>query len=194
MTSRLPKTDGTPLTTPHAFTATRSARSVTRISPPAPRVPRPSSGNGFLRRRRVLVELRSLVGTRQKPIRAGSLPSRPVPTLRDTHCPTPTHLVLAIPVPQGSDFDEHRLQPTRSYVRLGSSWNPALRPATACAFRGTVFARTPHASLRPAAEARPESARRPAARTRRCRTASRGTRSCRCHPCARRSRLPHSPR
>ena len=102
MTSRLPKTDGTSLTTPHAFTATRSARFVTRISPPAPRVPRPSSGNGFLRRRRVLVELRSLVGTRQKPIRAGSLPSRPVPTLRDTHCPTPTHLVLAIPVPQGS--------------------------------------------------------------------------------------------
>src|SRR4029450_2711087 len=72
--SRLPRTDGTSLTAPHAFTAMRSARYVTRISPPAPRVHRPSSGIGFLRRRRVLVELRSSVGTRQMPIRAGFLP------------------------------------------------------------------------------------------------------------------------
>ena len=93
---------GLRFTAPRAFTAMHSARYVTRISPPAPRVHRPSSGNGFLRRRRVLVELRSSDDARQKPIRAGSLPSRPVPTLRDTHCSTPTHLVLAIPVPQGS--------------------------------------------------------------------------------------------
>src|SRR5688572_30597469 len=70
----------------------QSARYVTRISPPPPRVPRPSSGNGFLRRRRVLVELRSPVDTRQKPIRVGSPPiarcphnARPVLSSSHTH-------------------------------------------------------------------------------------------------------------
>ena len=91
--SRLPRTGGTSLTAPHALTAVQWAPYVTRISPPAPRVHRPSSGNGILRRRRVLVELRSPVDTRQKPIRVGTPPvarcphtARPVPSCSHTLC------------------------------------------------------------------------------------------------------------
>ena len=43
----------------------------TRISPPAPRGHRPSSGKGIPRRWRILVELRSPDDARQRPIRAG---------------------------------------------------------------------------------------------------------------------------
>ena len=46
--------------------------SCTRISPPAPRDHRPSSGKGILRRWRILVELRSPDDARQKPIRVGN--------------------------------------------------------------------------------------------------------------------------
>src|SRR5688572_24309841 len=91
--SRLPIPDRAGYRGPTGFRSPRLAHSppyarhdtVTRISPPAPRVHRPSSGNGFLRRRRVLVELRSPVGTRQKPIRAGSPPSAHRP--HDTRTP-----------------------------------------------------------------------------------------------------------
>src|SRR5689334_19025818 len=124
LAGRLPKTDGTSLTAPHALTAVQSARYVTRISPPAPRVHRPSSGNGFLRRRRVLVELRSSVGTRQKPIRTGALLIARCPHNVRSQPPSP-RLLLAIPVPPSSNSVEYRLHPTvlRSVRRLDAPPN-----------------------------------------------------------------------
>ena len=126
-----------------------SARYVTRISPPAPRVHRPSSGNGFLRRRRVLIELRPSDDARQKPIRAGSLPSRAVPTVtRTPHLATLLSDFRAgkflqfqvsidpalIPLLRSSLFDT-RLTTLR-FVRH-NQFVP-LRPATSCANRVTV--------------------------------------------------------
>ena len=148
--SRLLRTDGTSLTAPRAFTAMRLARYVTRISPPAPRDHRPSSGIGFLRRRRVLVELRSSDGTRQRPIRAGSLRSRAVPTPRDLHHSTVRYPVKRYLCRRGCrrwslgrrDSRSHwervmKLGPNaRTRCRTGPVPSP-LRPATAGANRGS---------------------------------------------------------
>jgi len=86
---------------------------VTRISPPAPRVHRPSSGKGILRRRRVLVELRSPDDTRQKPIRVGSPPitrrlARATPTVQLTS------VIKAITVPQAFDMLKYQCGPDSS--------------------------------------------------------------------------------
>jgi len=128
----------------------RLARYVTRISPPAPRDHRPSSGIGFLRRRRVLVELRSSDGTRQRPIHAGSLLSRAVPTPRDLHHSTVRYPVKRYLCRRGCrrwslgrrDSRSHwervmKLGPNaRTRCRTGPVPSP-LRPATAGANRGS---------------------------------------------------------
>jgi hypothetical protein len=128
----------------------RLARYVTRISPPAPRDHRPSSGIGFLRRRRVLVELRSSDGTRQRPIRAGSLLSRAVPTPRDLHHSTVRYPVKRYLCRGGAGRWSVGLNGSRSHwdrvMKLGPNAraryrtrrDPApLRPAIACANRGS---------------------------------------------------------
>jgi hypothetical protein len=149
--SRLLKTDGT-----SRYRAARIHRHavgtiyVTRISPPAPRDHRPSSGIGFLRRRRVLVELRSSDGTRQRPIHAGSLLSRAVPTPRDLHHSTVRYPVKRYLCRRGCrrwslgrrDSRSHwervmKLGPNaRTRCRTGPVPSP-LRPATAAANRGS---------------------------------------------------------